>query len=210
MEIVDILIPPTFEKSGKTKPRNQAIADGNWIGTFNLWIVQTKPIPAIVYQVRSSKSTWAPNKLDVTAGGHYQAGETILEGMREVKEELGKVYDHKNLFSLGRKLHLCPDVNGHERHNLVDIFLTLDNSDLSTYRLEKTEVYAICACPIEDLIKVNTLNNYSFTTKILTNDNQFKSKVITKDSFPYNWDNYHYKIAKLADRYIKGEKNLLY
>jgi hypothetical protein len=29
-------------------------------------------------------------------------------------------------------------------------------------------------------------------------------------SFPQNWDDYHYKIAVLADRYFKGEKPILY
>ncbi|MBU1110766.1 hypothetical protein KKB83_04060 [Patescibacteria group bacterium] len=31
-----------------------------------------------------------------------------------------------------------------------------------------------------------------------------------KDSFPFNWDNYHFKIALLADRFLKDEKNLIY
>ena len=105
-EIVDTLLPPTFKKSGQTKDRNQAWNDGDWIGSFNLWILQNDPEPAIIYQVRSSKSSWAPNKLDVTAGGHYTAGETIEDGLREVKEELGKDYNFNNLFSLGRKLHI--------------------------------------------------------------------------------------------------------
>lgn len=109
MEKVDILTPPTFKKSGEVKPRNQAWANGDWIGTFNLWIVQDDPMPAIIYQQRSSNSSWAPDKLDVTAGGHYQADETIKGGLREVKEELGKDYQFKDLTALGRKLHVSPD-----------------------------------------------------------------------------------------------------
>lgn len=71
MECVDILIPPLFQKSGDTKPRKQAIADDDWIGAFNLWIIQTDPVPAIIYQQRSPNSTWEPSKLDVSAGGNY-------------------------------------------------------------------------------------------------------------------------------------------
>jgi hypothetical protein len=42
-EKVDVLIPPGFKKSGEIKTVRQAIADGDWLGTFNLWIVQTDP-----------------------------------------------------------------------------------------------------------------------------------------------------------------------
>jgi len=66
MEKVDILIPPTFEPSGQTKVLKQAWADEDWISTFNLWVVQSKPVPAILYQQRSSNSSWEPNKLDVS------------------------------------------------------------------------------------------------------------------------------------------------
>ena len=73
-EKVDILLPPAFEPSGIIKTKRQAIADADWIGTFNLWIVQRRPVPALVYQIRSPGSNWAPIMLDVTVGGHYQAG----------------------------------------------------------------------------------------------------------------------------------------
>lgn len=44
-EQVDILKPPTFEKSGVVKSREQALDAGDWIGTFNLWIVKRQPVP---------------------------------------------------------------------------------------------------------------------------------------------------------------------
>ncbi len=88
--MVVILEPPTFRISGVFKPIAQALDDEDWVVTFNLWIVQAKPIPAVVYQVRSLDTGWAPGKLDVTAGGHFSAGEEIKDGLREVREELGK------------------------------------------------------------------------------------------------------------------------
>jgi hypothetical protein len=59
-EIVDILEPPFFEVSGETKPREQAFADGDWIGTFNLWILSKASEPSILYQQRSLNKSWAP------------------------------------------------------------------------------------------------------------------------------------------------------
>ena len=210
MEKVDILTPPTFEKSGISKPIKQAWDDEDWIGTFNLWIIQNKPTPAIVYQIRSSKSSWASGKLDVTAGGHYSAGEALFDGLREVEEELGKKYKKEELAYLGRKMHVSPDVNGKMRQNIVDISFILDNSPLSTYVLEEAEVYAISSLPIAELIKVHTKPNYQFQAKALTADGSAIKLNVKKDSFPFNWDNYHFKIALLADRFLKGEKNLIY
>lgn len=209
MEQVDILLPPTFEKSGVIKSGTDAITNGDWIGTFNLWIIQTDPVPAIVYQQRSSQSTWAPNKLDVTAGGHYQAGETIFDGLREVKEELGRMYTKDQLTYLGRKLHVSPDVLNLIRHNVVDIFFATDNSVLDAYELEKEEVFALVTCPIDRLIQLHTYGT-EFSAHGITNVGQEMEITVASDSFPYNWDNYHFKIALLADRYLKGEKNLLY
>lgn len=210
MEKVDILLPPTFKKSGKTKTLQQAWKDEDWIATFNLWIIQNKPFPAIIYQVRSPKSSWAPNKLDVTAGGHYSAGEEINDGLREVKEELGKNYQASDLTYLGRKINLSPDTQDRMRKNLVEVFFVLDHSPLGSYKLQKSEVYAICSCPIEELIKIHLRKGYKFTVEGINNDKEKIMIKITKDSFPYNWDNYHLKIALLANRFFKGEKNLLY
>lgn len=210
MEEVDILTPPTFEKSGVIKTRKQAISDGDWIGTFNLWIIQSQPIPSIIYQQRSSNSYWAPNKLDVTAGGHYKAGETIYDGLREVHEELDKDYKKEQLTYLGRKLNISPNIHGEMTHTVVDIFFVIDNSPLEQYILEKNEVYAIAACPLNELLKVHTEQNHSFNVESITNEGITKEITITKDSFPYNWDNYHFKISLLAKRYLERQGNLVY
>lgn len=210
MEQVDILEPPTFKKSGKVKNIVDAWNDRDWIGTFNLWIIQRQPNPSIVYQQRSPNCSWAPNKLDVTAGGHYSAGEEIMDGLREVREELGKDYKPEQLLYLGRKLNVSSDTKKRIRHNVVDIFIIEDNSDLKSYKLQENEVYAIYACPIDDLIKVHTINNYSFKVKGITSKGEDVEIEVTRESFPYNWDNYHFKIALLADRFTKHEENLIY
>ncbi|MFA7301168.1 MAG: NUDIX domain-containing protein [Candidatus Shapirobacteria bacterium] len=209
MEMVDILLPPTFENSHKSKTIEQAWNDEDWIGTFNLWIIQSDPVPSIIYQLRSPNSNWAPMKLDVTAGGHYSAGENIEDGLREVREELGKTYDFNKLVNLGRKVHISPDTKNRERHNVVHIFMTVDNSPLENYVLQKSEVHAIVSCPINELIKVHT-QDYSFVAKGLDTEKKSFEIKVDKDSFPYNWDNYHFKIALLTDRLIKGDKNLIY
>ena len=209
-ELLDILEPPLFTKSGRTKTREQAYDDGDWVGTFNLWIVQRQPVPALVYQIRGPKKAWAPGKLDVPVGGHYLAGETMTDGLREVQEELGKDYNAKDLVYLGRKLFVGHDRQKRRMHNVVDVYLVEDDAPLTSYTLQRDEVYAVCSCPIDDLLKVHADPDYTFKTQRLTADGDAKTITVKAESFPKNWDNYHLKIAQLAKRYLAGEKDLAF
>lgn len=210
MEYVDILTPPTFEKSGVIKPMEQAWADEDWIGTFNLWVVQDAPVPSMVYHMRSPQSRWAPNKLDVTAGGHYMTGEGLYDGLREAEEELGKKYIAEDLTYLGRKIFVGPDALGNMRHNVVDISILLDNAPLETYRLQQEEVYAVVSLPIAELLRVHTDNEYRFAAQAIAATGERVSMEVSAESFPFNWDNYHHKMVLIADRFLRGEKNLFY
>lgn len=209
-EQVDILIPPLFEPNGKIKSREQAYQDGDWISTFNLWIVTRTPEPAVIYQQRSPNSTWAPSLLDVTAGGHLQAGEKLTDGLREVDEELGKHYEPKDVVYLGRKLYVGFNTNGTSHNNVVHVYMVEDNAPPLTYRLEEAEVYAICVCPVRELLAAHRDPSYSFEVKALTATGKEIDISVGKASFPENWDDYHHKIAILVDRYFKGEKDLIY
>jgi hypothetical protein len=210
MEKLDILVPPDFKKSSQIKNVKQAIEDGDWLGTFNLWVIQNKPVPAIIYQQRSPNASWAPLKLDVTAGGHYTAGESIKDGLREVREELGRKYNFKELTPLGRRLNVGVDTKKRQRRTVCDIFIVLDDAPLSSYTLQKEEVHAIFSCPIDTLLKVHTKKGYTFTAVGLTNTGKATTLKVSKSSFPYNWDDYHFKMALLAKRFLKNEQSLLY
>lgn len=209
-ESVDILTPPTFEKSGIVKLREDAWNNNDWIGTFNLWIVRDIPEASVVYQVRSPNSTLAPGLLDVTAGGHYMAGEVIADGMREVEEELGRRYNMNDLISLGKKIYIGYDIKKRIRHNVVDVFMVKDNAPLEEYKLEQEEVYAICAFPIREIINIFTKTGYQYEVPGITSLKKPITIRATKETFPVNFDNYHFKIALLADRFLKGEKHLVY
>jgi len=209
-EQVDILKPPMFEPDGTIKLREQAMRDGDWIGTFNLWIVTKDPTPSIIYQQRGPDRSWAPNKLDVSAGGHYKAGEKLTDGLREVEEELGKSYDAGSMTYLGRKLYVGLDTAGNKKNNVIELYLTEDNAPLASYKLDQSEVYAIVRCPVSELLIAHADKSYSFVANGLKYDGQAFQTSVTQDSFPENWDNYHYKIALLIDRYFKGEQNLMY
>jgi isopentenyldiphosphate isomerase len=174
-------------------------------------VVSANPEPSILYQQRSPRKKWAPGLLDVAAGGHRQAGEKLTEGLREVEEELGKHYALDQLIHLGKKLYVGFHDNGTSHNNAIDVYLTQDDSPLDSYKLQESEVHAVCRCSIKELLKVHRDKSYSFEVQGLSAEGKELTIAVSKASFPENyWDDYHFKLALLAECYFKGEKDLLY
>ncbi|MDR0955512.1 MAG: hypothetical protein LBM73_00105 [Candidatus Nomurabacteria bacterium] len=209
-ELVDVLMPPGFQPSGIVKTRNAAYRDGDWIGTFNLWIVAREPEPAIIYQMRAPDSSWAPNKLDVSAGGHYTAGESGLDGLREAREELGKNYAKSAVKYLGRRLFVGQNTNGTSRNNVASLYLIEDNQPLNSYIQARAEVYALFALPVKQLLRLWRDPGYEFLARGLTAAGEPIEMTIRQTSFPPNPDDYHRRMCDLIRRYLAGECELNY
>jgi hypothetical protein len=199
-----------FEKSGNTKPVGQAQDDGDWLGAFNLWVLQTSPVPAFVLQQRHPDAWWAPEKLDLAAGGYYSAGEGIEGGLREAKEELGKEYELAAITLLGKRMNVGLDRHDRRIHTIIDVGLIVDDAPLSSYQLQAEEVHAIVTCPLTDLKKIMTDPTYSVELSGLRQTGEPVTIVGNQAAFPYNWDNYYLKMSILAERYLAGETELYY
>ncbi|MCC6315401.1 MAG: NUDIX domain-containing protein, partial [Thermomicrobiales bacterium] len=77
--------------TGLTKPRASVHRDGDWHRSVHVWVAGIDPDnePWLMFQQRGAgKDTW-PGRLDATVGGHFGAGETLRDALREVREEIG-------------------------------------------------------------------------------------------------------------------------
>src|SRR5574341_1276798 len=122
-ELIDIY-DDRFQKIG-TKTRWEAHRDGDWHRTFHCWIVYRDAATRQDYMVaqrRGPDKHFFPNLLDITAGGHYAAGETVRDGLREVHEELGIEVDFERLIPLGVRLDVAVDGSIINRE-ISDVFL---------------------------------------------------------------------------------------
>ncbi|MBZ0275880.1 MAG: NUDIX domain-containing protein, partial [Anaerolineae bacterium] len=88
-EILDIY-DEQLNKIG-TKERGAIHRDGDWHKVFHCWVAYRDESGRdfVVLQRRGPDTEVFPNLLDISAAGHYQAGETVRDGVREVREELG-------------------------------------------------------------------------------------------------------------------------
>ena len=72
------------------KLREEVHRDGDWHETFQCWFIEQIENTYYIYvQKRSANKKDYPSMYDITAAGHLLVGETVEDGVREIKEELG-------------------------------------------------------------------------------------------------------------------------
>ncbi|WP_433750297.1 NUDIX hydrolase [Falsibacillus pallidus] len=124
-------------------PREEIHRLGHWHETFHCWFVtRENKVDYIHLQLRSEDKKDYPNLLDITTAGHLLADETVSDGLREVKEEVGIELALSELIPLG--------VIPYEvvRGDLIDrerahTYLYIQEGPINNYELQKEEVAGI-------------------------------------------------------------------
>lgn len=91
---------------GRSKPRGEVHRDGDWHRSLHLWVWGGDGDEAhVLFQRRSmTKDTWA-GALDVSVGGHFRSGESLVETLREAEEEIGLAITEADVVRLGRRFN---------------------------------------------------------------------------------------------------------
>lgn len=136
-EIFDIL-DENANYLNYTASRSEAHQKGLWHRAVVAFIVNSKN--EVLLQRRSAtKKTWA-NLLDVSVGGHCNAGEFGFEcAIRETQEELGLTIKPEQLLFIG--LSRSERVMGDIRDNMFnEYYVAKADLDISTLTLQQEEV----------------------------------------------------------------------
>lgn len=147
------------EKTGEVVLKSVAHRDGLWHGCFHCWVFGRDEAgePYLLLQRRSlEKETW-PGELDVTVGGHLGAGESPLDGRREIEEEIGLRVEPRRLVPLGaRKIEReIPAPKGSTSNSGMDrefhhVFLLFDSTPPENLVLQREEVHSVLSLTIPD------------------------------------------------------------
>ncbi|MFE8702933.1 NUDIX hydrolase [Cytobacillus sp. FJAT-54145] len=126
-----------------TANRDEIHLKGYWHETFHCWVMSRENGRDFIHlQIRSAEKQDYPSLLDITAAGHIMAEESIADGIREVKEELGIEVSMEDLISLD-VIKYCVILENFIDKELANVFLYKNSKSLLDYEVQREEVSGI-------------------------------------------------------------------
>ncbi len=139
------------EPTSITKSRLEVHRDGDWHWAVHLWLVTGDG--SVLLQRRSGEKRFEPGRVDVSVGGHLQAGEDWLAVLREASEELSvelRPDQLQRLRTLRSQRHYPSGVD----REFQDVFFAVHDAPLSSYRLNCGEVSVLYEVPLAAAIRL--------------------------------------------------------
>ena len=189
------------------KSREAVHRDGDWHQVFHCWVIgrEADGVQYVILQIRKDDKDMYPGKVDISAAGHLEAGESVADGRREIEEELGLRVNFERLVPLGRRLGIA------RYRDLIDcqichVFLYECDLALQDYNYGKAEISGLLKLPIDVGVRLlaGELDNVTVEAVGL-GANRI---TICADDFIASVDRYALKALLLARRYFAGEKHL--
>jgi isopentenyldiphosphate isomerase len=197
--------------TGITKRRADVHRDGDWHRAIHVWVtgVADGGEPFLLFQRRSlHKDTW-PGRLDATVGGHYRAGETLAETLRETEEEIGVTADLSRLRPLGVRVCANEAEPGIIDHELQDVFLLRDDRPLTGYRPHPAELAALVRVDLNDLLALLGGEARTADADVFApGDREIRRSSIGLDDFIPTIDRYFYRVAIAVAVAHRGDRHL--
>jgi isopentenyldiphosphate isomerase len=138
-----------FDKARKeigVASREEVHNKGYWHEVFHCWFVSNDDL---LLQLRSERKKENPSLFDITAAGHLLANETVADGVREVKEELGVDVAFEELRSLGI-IDYCSIQGTYIDNEIANVFLYKCDMEMEEFNLQKEEVAGIVKVDFND------------------------------------------------------------
>lgn len=197
-------------------PRKQVHAEGQWHAAFHCWIVSEDADGNryVVFQLRSKDKDLVPNSLDITAAGHLHAGETPMDGLRELEEELGIEVSGDALRYLGTHVEVYCDER-HTNREFDRVYLLREDKPLLQYRVQPNEVSGLSKIAIQDGIDLFSGHAAAIQCQSVTFDDsgapigsEFTQTVEIASFAGGERNNYFMKVFLLAERFFAGSEHL--
>jgi len=192
--------------------KDSAHENGLWHQVFHCWVVNPKN-RTLILQLRSAKKSVYPNMLDISAAGHLQAGESVIDGVREVEEELGIEVNKKDLIYLGEYIDIedmsTNKINSYKNREFVFSYFLKDERSLNEYIPQKKELDGVFEIKIADAMKLfsSEINKLKING-VLGKKNRVVENVVSYGDFVPRGKRYFLKICIMAERLCDGEKHL--
>lgn len=202
------VLDATGAPTGVVKARAAVHRDGDWHRALHIWVAGRDEAgePFLIFQRRSAaKDSW-PDRFDTTVGGHYRAGETLHEALRETEEEIGLSVSGLTLRPLGTRVSITesPPLCDHE---LQEVFLLVDDRPLSDYRPHPVELSALARFPLRSLLALFTTETSRIKGTAVVPGSTVSAPIsATADDFIPSVDRYGLRIAIAAQNALRGDR----
>jgi 8-oxo-dGTP pyrophosphatase MutT (NUDIX family) len=150
-ELLDVVEPDGTWIGRRT--RREVHEQGLWHQVFHCLIVRPDQPARVVLQQRHRNVRSFAGKLDLSATGHLSAGESPLDGLRELTEELGIEVDPARLVPLGTRLLVDDGGEGRNRER-VHVYLLTDDRPLESFAPDPDDVEALVEVAAADLLAI--------------------------------------------------------
>ncbi|HLV37581.1 MAG TPA: NUDIX domain-containing protein [Spirillospora sp.] len=190
------------------KERGAVHRDGDWHRVFHCWVIYRDAAGQdfMVLQKRGPDKDIFPNRLDVTVGGHYEAGESMAEGVREIEEELGITARFDDLIPVGVRVTVAR-YEGLIDREFADNFLLVRDTAIGDYPYQQDEVSGLVALNIDETLALFAGERETIHAEAV---GLGTSPVeISLEHFIPLVDRPFYKALVLAKRCLNGEKHLV-
>ncbi|MEO3855781.1 NUDIX domain-containing protein [Acrocarpospora sp. B8E8] len=193
--------------------------DGLWHRTFSCLAVN--PVRATVLLQKKQPGRYSfdrPDQADFTVGGHYEAGETTPDGVREIREELGINVPYTDLQPLGiRQTAVTLAPGWMEREFQYWHLLPLD-LDLEQIPLDDAEVSGLVELDLAAAIELADGTRPDVAARYLIRDSANRryidAPLSRTDLIPgyleKDTDQLYLRLFIAARRYITGERSHLF
>lgn len=195
------ILHPSGETAGETALKSEAHRLGLYHRCFHCWIADPEEGRLFVQRRALQKDTW-PGRLDTTAAGHLSAGESALDGLRELEEELGLRPDPERLVRLGTR-RVEQDIPAGTDREFHDVFLLLQSLRPGMIRLQLEEVEALLSLGLSDVERLYA--GEAVRAEQWTADGAAVETEVRLEEFVPNDDLYALTVSRAVAAYLSGE-----
>lgn len=189
------------------RTRREVHERGLWHQVFHCLVVRSEPPARIVLQQRHQGVRSFPGKLDLSATGHLSAGESPLDGLRELTEELGVTVDPDRLVPLGARLLVDDGGEGRNRER-VNVYLLADDRPLDAFHPDPDDVAALVELAAADLLAILADPSATAPATRWTPGTEAAAVAVSADDLVPAVDGYWTVLAVMADRFAHGQRPL--
>lgn len=201
-----------YELIGTVNKREAHQKIGQWHRSFICLFVnpETKTV-LLQTKVEDLYNFDRPDYVDFTVGGHYQAGESVDEGIRELKEEIGVEVSFGDLIPIGVRQTAHTVTDSFIEYEFQHIFLYPTKQKLEDFTLDASEVKGLVEIDIQDGIDLLLRKKDEvFANSITLVDGEMVRKVfeITRKEFVPSYlakDKVFVRLFIAAKRFVRGD-----